>query len=1479
MKKKILYTLLLATLIPLLAASEQTVKNKYIFIRSYENPEKNKLIPYEEAGTITFPVSGDHFGMKAGGEEYDLDEFDYIILAKGKIILKDTDIIIDGDARTLYIDKEDEDFVDLPVESKSELPLWIKYHDEIQTNIVLDIERNDDGCDREIKLLFGYPGSTENSELSVRQIDGVFFDPEQPEAGGSFIGGKYYMGSDGARFSFKVHKDIEIEDIEIRQSVSEDGIERPLEGDSGIGLEVLPSPSDGLLTFIFGRNSGKTTDVGVDFSMGMNRYHLHFVSLEDGAELPETPKIQLESYSLHIDKNEEKSSWTIWQDENVLYGHTLAVKSQLPEWLDVTAGWCYITFAPDVNESGSPREADVLIGFDDIAGGKTVHVRQEAGIFFDPEQPEAGGKYFGRRYYMESGGGKFEFKVLKDTEIEDIEIRQSVSEDGIERPLEGDSGIGLEVLPSPSDGLLTFIFGGNSGKTTDIGVDFSMGVNRYHLHFVSLEEGAELPETPHLVLESDILHVDRDAQNISDQECRWWTVRYDGGLCYGHHPELKSDLPEWIEDCAVRDSWIDLKIKTNTTGVPREADLDFGFAGGGTEQTLHIRQEAGIFFDPEQPEAGGKYFERRYYMESAGCKFEFKVLKDIEIEDIEIRQGVSEDGIERPLEGNSGIGLEVLPSPSDGLLTFIFGRNSGKTTDIGVDFSMGMNRYHLHFVSLEEGAELPETPHLVLESDILHVDRDAQNISDQECRWWAVRYDGDLCYGHHPELKSDLPGWIEDCAVRDSWIDLKIKTNTTGAPREADLDFGFAGATEQTLHIRQEADAFITDAMQEPGYVIFEAGPKNYVQPDGDTFVFKFMKNAPFEIGPTRQIVGDPDERYLEGDERIPFDISVDREAGTVTYVIGKNNYIRTTIDTEFRIGSQPYGIRFEVMAPGMPSLADQKAALIDLYNQTDGPNWNDKANWLSDEPLADWYGVRVCGRYVTHIYLARNRLVGEVPNEALMTLIKTPVHFEISGNGLYGRLSDELQAMPEWNRNGLSVIFQSPYFSGQRRITNYKRNLRLGDEEVNYLFEEDGTAMIYDILATHRLTHIGLSEPDEFLANMQLSYPDKFQNIALHLPVFEDRASKQATVIKHPWWGRYVHLYKALYSNPITSVVGSNLLVDDKGYIVEIMYRDWSVPSSYYQGIVEETAREILGEPTEHEWFRYPDNSEIQDTRNDGKYKCLHKATTARGIDIVLMGDGFGAADNEEGARYEQLMNEAAESILSMEPLKSLSDRINIYMVHVVSQSLIVGDGNTALNYDDEKCREYAARIPEVDLQNVTIVNIANRLAWEGSSYCNMKSEGWAVAHICNGGVSPVMLHEVCGHGVGRFLDEYIVSGYYDNKVSQENYADFCAWLDAQHSVGIGLNVDYHSNPEEVYWSRMLADERYKGLAGMYQGAYRYPYDLWRSTENSLMGTANSAMSAVQRMIVYKRIMSLTEGPGWEFDYETFVEFDSKNR
>ena len=34
------------------------------------------------------------------------------------------------------------------------------------------------------------------------------------------------------------------------------------------------------------------------------------------------------------------------------------------------------------------------------------------------------------------------------------------------------------------------------------------------------------------------------------------------------------------------------------------------------------------------------------------------------------------------------------------------------------------------------------------------------------------------------------------------------------------------------------------------------------------------------------------------------------------------------------------------------------RAALVALYNATDGPNWLDNDNWLTDAPLGEWYGV-----------------------------------------------------------------------------------------------------------------------------------------------------------------------------------------------------------------------------------------------------------------------------------------------------------------------------------------------------------------------------------------------------------------------------------------------------------------------------------------------------------------------------------------
>ena len=45
-----------------------------------------------------------------------------------------------------------------------------------------------------------------------------------------------------------------------------------------------------------------------------------------------------------------------------------------------------------------------------------------------------------------------------------------------------------------------------------------------------------------------------------------------------------------------------------------------------------------------------------------------------------------------------------------------------------------------------------------------------------------------------------------------------------------------------------------------------------------------------------------------------------------------------------------------------------ERTALVALYEATDGPNWANSDNWLTDAPLGDWYGVRTdqSGRVVS---------------------------------------------------------------------------------------------------------------------------------------------------------------------------------------------------------------------------------------------------------------------------------------------------------------------------------------------------------------------------------------------------------------------------------------------------------------------------------------------------------------------------------
>jgi hypothetical protein len=59
---------------------------------------------------------------------------------------------------------------------------------------------------------------------------------------------------------------------------------------------------------------------------------------------------------------------------------------------------------------------------------------------------------------------------------------------------------------------------------------------------------------------------------------------------------------------------------------------------------------------------------------------------------------------------------------------------------------------------------------------------------------------------------------------------------------------------------------------------------------------------------------------------------------------------------------------------------AEERSALTSLYDQLNGKNWNNATHWNTNEPLSNWYGIRVneSGR-VAAIELSRNNLAGRL--------------------------------------------------------------------------------------------------------------------------------------------------------------------------------------------------------------------------------------------------------------------------------------------------------------------------------------------------------------------------------------------------------------------------------------------------------------------------------------------------------------------
>ena len=81
-------------------------------------------------------------------------------------------------------------------------------------------------------------------------------------------------------------------------------------------------------------------------------------------------------------------------------------------------------------------------------------------------------------------------------------------------------------------------------------------------------------------------------------------------------------------------------------------------------------------------------------------------------------------------------------------------------------------------------------------------------------------------------------------------------------------------------------------------------------------------------------------------------------------------------------INSLDYALFLSNWGKKFPLPQSEREALVALYNATDGENWTNNTNWLSNNDISTWHGVRVSDEKVTHLGLQANNLTGEIPAE-----------------------------------------------------------------------------------------------------------------------------------------------------------------------------------------------------------------------------------------------------------------------------------------------------------------------------------------------------------------------------------------------------------------------------------------------------------------------------------------------------------------
>lgn len=271
-----------------------------------------------------------------------------------------------------------------------------------------------------------------------------------------------------------------------------------------------------------------------------------------------------------------------------------------------------------------------------------------------------------------------------------------------------------------------------------------------------------------------------------------------------------------------------------------------------------------------------------------------------------------------------------------------------------------------------------------------------------------------------------------------------------------------------------------------------------------------------------------------------------------------------------------------------------------------------------------------------------------------------------------------------------------------------------------------------------------------------------------------------------------------------------------------------------------------------------------------------LQTCTEGNGVDVVVMGDGYSDRMISNGS-YMEDMKLAVEYLFRLEPLTSLRHLFNITAINAVSKNEVFDSSaetvfktrvSTGVLYSDGKntIREYAVKAlgDAKRAEKAHIIVVVNNTG--GTSVCYMGDQ--SISLVVAGSRSYAtfgtsVIHEAGGHGIGHLGDEY----------GPESAEVLSRFLPEYHRKWWFRNVDITNDPDKIVWNKMLSDDRYSGMTGIYEvipGVYI-------PSQNSIMNNDWTWFNGPSREAIFYHVHKIAFGDEWVYDFEDFAEFDKK--